>query len=44
MSPAAPALVTGLPEIGIFLLANAIIFFICFPKLWRDIRRWRAED
>lgn len=32
----------GWPELGVFMLANAIIFWICFPKLWRDIKRWRA--
>ena len=32
----------GWPEIGIFVLANAIIFWICLPPLLNDIRRWRA--
>lgn len=36
------ALDWGWPEIGVFLLANVIIFWICFPKVWRDIQRWRA--
>lgn len=36
-----PALAIGWPEFGIFMLANAIIFWICFPKLWQDIVRWR---
>jgi hypothetical protein len=39
MNPA--PLVFGWPEIGTFLLANAIIIYICAPKLLRDIRRWR---
>lgn len=36
-----PPLVIGWPEIGIFLLANAIIIWICAPRLWRDIVTWR---
>ncbi len=36
-----PALSIGPVEIGVFLLANAIIFYICFGKLWADIKRWR---
>jgi hypothetical protein len=32
----------GWPEIGTFLLANAVIFWICFPKVWLDIQKWRA--
>jgi hypothetical protein len=34
----------GPAEIGIFLLANAIIFYICFPKLWKDMKRWRRGE
>jgi len=36
-----PPLVIGWTEFGTFMLANVIIFAICFPKLWRDIVRWR---
>lgn len=39
MSP--PPLVFGPVEIGVFVLANAIIVWICAPKLLQDIRRWR---
>jgi hypothetical protein len=38
-----PPLVFGWPEIATFMLANAIIFWICFPKLWVDIKRWRKD-
>jgi hypothetical protein len=38
-----PPVIVGWPEFGIFMLANAIIWGICFPKLWVDIKRWRAE-
>ena len=38
-----PPLVLGWTEIGIFLLANAIIIWICAPRLLRDIVGWRAE-
>lgn len=40
MTPA--PLVIGWPEIGWFLLANAIIVWICAPRLLRDIRGWIA--
>ncbi|MFN7143221.1 MAG: hypothetical protein ACK4YP_05550 [Myxococcota bacterium] len=43
MTAPQPPLVFGWPEIGVFLLANAIVFYICFPKLWQDIKRWRRE-
>jgi hypothetical protein len=33
----------GWTEIGIFMLANSIIFYICFGKLWEDIKRWRKQ-
>ena len=39
-----PPLVLGWPEIGIFLLANAIIIAICAPRLWKDILAWRRES
>jgi hypothetical protein len=35
--PQAP-LVLELPELGLFLLANAIIIWICGPKLLKEIR------
>ena len=38
-----PPLVVGWPEFGVFMLANAIIFYICFGKLWVDMKRWWAE-
>ena len=37
-----PPLVIGWPEMGWFLLANAIIVWICAPRLLRDIRGWLA--
>jgi len=37
-----PPLVLGWPELGVFLLANAIIVWICAPRLLVDIRRWIA--
>ena len=40
---AQPPLVIGWPEFGTFLLANVVIFYICFGKLWADIKRWRKE-
>lgn len=40
---APPAFVFGLPELGVFLLANAIIFYIIGAKLWADIKRWTAR-
>jgi hypothetical protein len=42
IAASAHALDLGWPELGTFLLANAIVFWICFPKVWQDIRRWRA--
>ena len=36
-----PPLVVGWTEFGVFMLANAIIFYICFGKLWEDMKRWR---
>lgn len=41
MTPA--PVVFGPIEIGVFLLANAIIIWICLPPLLRDIRRWRGQ-
>ena len=38
---APPPLILGAGEFGMFLLANAIIVWICAPKLLGDIRRWR---
>lgn len=38
-----PAFVFGLPELGVFLLANAIIFYIIGAKLWADIKRWTGR-
>jgi hypothetical protein len=35
--------VFGAPELFFFLLANAIIWAICFPRVWKDLRKWRAE-
>jgi hypothetical protein len=35
--------VFGWSEVGIFLLANAIIWAICFPRVWADIRKWRES-
>ncbi len=37
----APPLTIGVEELGLFLLANVIIVWICAPKLLTDIRRWR---
>lgn len=31
------------PELAFFLLANAIIWGICFPRVWVDLKKWRAE-
>jgi hypothetical protein len=35
-----PAVVFGAREWGIFLLANAIIFYFCAGRLIDDIKRW----
>lgn len=43
LAVAQPALSVGWPEFGLFMLANAIIFYICFGRLWLDIKRWAAE-
>ncbi len=39
-----PPLAVGWPEFATFMLANAIIFYICFGKLWQDIKRWRRGE
>ncbi len=37
-----PELVFTPVEIGVFLLANAIIAFFCAPRLFLDVKRWRS--
>jgi hypothetical protein len=39
-----PPLVIGSHELAVFLLANVVIFYFCFGKLWVDIKRvWRRQ-
>jgi hypothetical protein len=38
---AAPPLVLDGTVIGVFLLANAIIIWICAPRFWKDVLAWR---
>lgn len=38
-----PPLVLGWPELATFALANAIIIWICAPRLVRDVRGWLAK-
>lgn len=38
----APPLVNSPMDIGIFLLANAIIITLCAPRFLVDLRRWRS--
>lgn len=40
---APPPFVFGWPELGFFLLANAIIFWIIGGKLWGDVKRWTGR-
>ena len=37
-----PPLSIGPIEIGMFLLANGVIFFFCAPRFFIDLRRWRS--
>lgn len=38
----APPLVYSPMDVGVFLLANAIIIALCAPRLLADVKRWRS--
>ena len=39
-----PPVIFGWRELAWFLMANVVIFYICFGKLWEDIKRWTRRS